>query len=186
MLTSISPLGERARGHRWAVTTTAYVVGSLLGGLSIGALLGAVGRPLPDPGAIAAGVCLAAAALDLRPPPPSLHRQVDQAWLTTYRGWVYGLGFGYQLGLGVVTIVTSAATYAALGLCLLSGGAVGGAVVGGTFGLVRALPLLLLRGADSPAALHDVAGRLDRLSRGATRATVAVLAGAAAVLAVTA
>ena len=34
MLTSISPLGERARGNRWTVTVTMYVVASLLGGLT--------------------------------------------------------------------------------------------------------------------------------------------------------
>ncbi len=38
MLSSISPLGERARGSRWWLTTTAYVVGSLLGGLALGLL----------------------------------------------------------------------------------------------------------------------------------------------------
>ena len=38
MLTSISPLGERARGHRCWVTTTSYVVGSTCGGLLLGLL----------------------------------------------------------------------------------------------------------------------------------------------------
>jgi hypothetical protein len=43
MLTSISPLGERARASRWWLTTTAYVVSSVVGGLALGlvaALLG--------------------------------------------------------------------------------------------------------------------------------------------------
>jgi hypothetical protein len=31
---------------------------------------------------------------------PSWQRQVDERWLTTYRGWVYGAGFGFQLGAG--------------------------------------------------------------------------------------
>ncbi|HEV7196178.1 MAG TPA: hypothetical protein VGN19_09570, partial [Pedococcus sp.] len=47
MLSSISPLGERARNSRWWVTTTAYLVGSLAGGLALGGLAGLVGRLLP-------------------------------------------------------------------------------------------------------------------------------------------
>ena len=52
---------------------------------------------------------------------PGPRRQVNERWLDEYRGWVYGLGFGAQLGLGVTTIVTSAATYVALFAALLSG-----------------------------------------------------------------
>ena len=33
---------------------------------------------------------------------------VHEQWLTRYRGWVYGVGFGAQLGFGLVTIITSA------------------------------------------------------------------------------
>ena len=35
-------------------------------------------------------------------------RQVNEDWMARYRGWAYGAGFGLQLGLGVVTIVTTA------------------------------------------------------------------------------
>jgi hypothetical protein len=186
MLTSISPLGERARGNRWVVTVTAYVVASLLGGLTIGGLLGLAGSTFDVSAWVAAAVCAAAALLDLVRRLPTIRRQVDEDWLTRYRGWVYGLGFGYQLGLGVVTIVTSAATYAALALCLLSGSAFAGLAIGGCFGLVRALPILALRGARTPDALRSVAARLEVLSAVAGRATTVVLAAAAVTLAVTA
>ena len=36
---------------------------------------------------------------------------MNEEWLTSYRGWVYGAGFGAQLGTGVVTIVTSPIVY---------------------------------------------------------------------------
>jgi hypothetical protein len=186
MLTSISPLGERARGNRWATTAAAYVVGSLLGGLTIGAVLGTAGSVVPDSRLVAAAVCAIAAVADLTGRLPALHRQVDEDWLTRYRGWVYGAGYGYQLGLGAVTIATSAATYAALALCLLSGSPVAGAAIGGCFGLVRALPLLQLRRADTPEQLRSVAARLEQLASPASRATTAVLAAAAAALLVTA
>ena len=35
MLASIPPLGERARHNRWSVTVTAYVLGSVVGGLAL-------------------------------------------------------------------------------------------------------------------------------------------------------
>jgi hypothetical protein len=186
MLTSISPLGERARGNRWATTAAAYVVGSLLGGLTIGAVLGTAGSWTHASPLVAAGVCAVAAVADLTGRLPTLHRQVDEDWLTRSRGWVYGLGYGFQLGLGAVTIATSAATYAALALCLLSGSPVAGAAIGGCFGLVRALPLLQLRGAETPERLRSVAARLEQLASPASRATTAVLAAAAAALLVTA
>ena len=186
MLTSISPLGERARGNRWATTATAYVLASLLGGLTTGSLLGAAGSALHLPVLVAVLACLVAAGLDVVGRRPTMHRQVDEDWLSRYRGWVYGVGYGYQLGLGTVTIVTSAATYAMLALCLLSGSVVAGAVVGATFGLVRALPLLALRSADTPERLRAVAARLERLSQPAGRATAGALALGAGLLAVTA
>ncbi len=185
MLTSITPLGERGRGNRWAVTTTAYAAGCLLGGATTGVVLGALGAVLPDlPALLLAGlVCLLAAAVDLAPVRvPSGRRQVDEDWLTRYRGWVYGLGFGYQLGLGVVTVVTSAATYALLALALLTQSAAAGLLLGAVFGLTRALPALRLRRATSTADLRAFAGRLERQAPAAARATAAVLAAGGAVL----
>ena len=43
MLTSISPLGERARGQRYGLTVAAHLLGGALGGATTGALLGAAG-----------------------------------------------------------------------------------------------------------------------------------------------
>src|SRR3954451_22535702 len=175
MLTSISPLGERARGNRWPVTAAVYVVASTLAGLGIGALLGALGSLFDVSPLVAAGVCAVAAVADLTHRLPTVHRQVDEDWLSQYRGWVYGAGYGAQLGLGVVTIVTSAATYAALGLCLLVGNTAAGALVGATFGLVRALPLLLLRDATTPDRLRAVAVRIERLASATRTVTTGVL-----------
>jgi hypothetical protein len=190
MLTSISPLGERARGNRWATTAAAYVVASVLGGLTAGAVLGAVGAladvPALAAALVAAAVCAVAAAADVAHRLPTLHRQVDEDWLTRYRGWVYGAGYGYQLGLGVVTIVTSAATYAAFALCVLSGSTVTGAAIGTCFGVVRALPLLLLRTATTPDRLRALGARLERRAALARRATAVLLAASAAALAVSA
>lgn len=169
MLSSINPLGERARRQRFWVTVGWYVAGSLLGGIAIGSLSGAAGSLLPSGTwrAIAAvAVCVIGAALDFAgTQPPSIHRQVDENWLTRYRGWVYGLGFGFQLGLGVVTIVTTASVYTTIALALLSGSAVWGAVIGAVFGVARAVAIVLVIHADTPDSLRAVMRRLqDRVS----------------------
>ena len=113
MLASITPLGERSRGRRWAVTTVAYVAGSVLGGVSTGALLGALGALVawsagglwPDQAVaigLAAAIVLVASAVDAsRLTVPGPRRQVNEDWLVRYRGWVYGGAFGFQLGVDV-------------------------------------------------------------------------------------
>ena len=98
---------------------------------------------------LAALLLLVGLALDLRLGGlslPSWRRQVDEAWIGRYRGWVVGVGFGAQLGFGVVTIITSSTTYAVVVLAVLSGTPWAGALIGGAFGLVRALPLVLMAG----------------------------------------
>jgi sulfite exporter TauE/SafE len=189
MLSSISPLGERARAARWGLTVTAYVVGSLLGGTLLGIVAGAVGSALPahwltSPAAVWAVVALLllGLVLDLRSGqlgPPSWRRQVDEAWLARYRGWVYGLGFGVQLGLGVVTIVTSSTVYATVVMAAVTGSLGAGALVGAVFGLVRSLPALALWRVEDRADLHRVFEQLERLRAGADAAARAALVGAA-------
>jgi hypothetical protein len=159
MLSSISPFGERARASRWWLTTSAYVVASTLGGLALGLLGASLGALVPDRwrwspvGFLLAAVLLAVGlVLDLRLGGlslPSWRRQVDEAWIGRYRGWVVGVGFGAQLGFGVVTIVTSSTTYAVVVLAFLSGTPWAGALLGGLFGLARALPLVLMAGVDT-------------------------------------
>ena len=60
---------------------------------------------------------------------PTVRRQVDNRWLNRYRGWVYGVGFGFQLGLGVVTVVTTSAVYLAFAAAMLSGSPAAGAMI---------------------------------------------------------
>jgi len=184
------------------VTATAYLLGSVLGGATLGLLLGGVGDLLGRaadalgvgvvaPGGavalvVAALVCLTAAASDLRLGQwslPSWQRQVDEDWLARYRGWVYGLGYGFQLGLGVVTIVTSAATYAVFAFALLAGSWGVGLALGAVFGLARALPVLGVARLHDFAQLRALLARVERASPKAARAAVAAeVAAAAAVL----
>ncbi len=191
MLSSISPLGERARASRWWVTTTAYVLGSLVGGLALGGLFGLLGSALPTPWrsspwalGLVAVLLLVGLALDLRVGGlalPSWRRQVDEQWLTRYRGWVYGVGFGAQLGFGLVTIITSSTTYAVVLLALLSGSPAAGLLIGGVFGLVRAMPSVLMAGVRDRAALHRIFSTVEKWAKPAEAiARVALAAGAVA------
>jgi sulfite exporter TauE/SafE len=195
MLASIHPLGERARDRRWGVTVGAYLLGSTAAAALLGALLGGVGGLLAlGAGATAvAVVALAALALafDLRLGGlrlPTVHRQVDKDWLGRYRGWVVGVGFGVQLGLGVVTIVNTAAVYLALALALLTGSVAAGAAVGTTFGLVRALVILVVAPVRRPDQLRLTLRRVqawrplsERIGV-AVQAVVLVVAGAVAIV----
>lgn len=170
MLGSITPLGERGRGQRWGVTFLTFAVASVISAGGLGALLGKAGamaggaaglrsRLLALGAAVAVGAALDARVLGLGL--PTVRRQVNEDWLRRYRGWVYGVGFGFQLGLGFTTIVSLSAVYLAFGAALLSESAFWGALIGVTFGFLRALPV---------AATHRVAatgdlGRVDAVLR---------------------
>ena len=187
MLTSISPLGERARNNRWGVTVGTYVVASTAAAVAVGAAVGAAGSLLPlsatARGALLAGALAAAVVCDAGGfPLPTVHRQVNEDWLRRYRGWVYGAGFGAQLGVGVATIVTSATVYAALAGELLSGSSVAGAAIGAAFGFARALPLPVGGRARSFADLASLHRRLAGLGSAGRRTTVTVSTVAVTIL----
>ena len=190
MLSSVTPLGERGRNNRFGVTATAFVVGAIAGGTTLGALCGWLGSWLPERSsavdALLVVVLAVAGALLDATHVPTIKRQVNEDWLNRYRGSVYGIGFGAQLGFGVVTVVTSAATYVAFALAVLTGSVAAGAAIGFTFGALRGLSLLLVRNIDSPAELRTFHGRLDARAAGTARLGVVVqlLVGVLAMIAV--
>jgi len=189
MLGSITPLGERGRGSRWWITVTAYVLGSTLAGVAVGSGFGFLGSSFASRTPVTARLAVLALAvigglladlgrLGLRL--PTVRRQVDEGWRAGYRGWVWGLGYGIQLGAGVVTVVTTSAVYVTWLAAALSGSAVAGAMIGMTFGFARAIPVLSVAGVRRPDQLLHVDAVLVRLAAPARRATYgvgAVLAG---------
>ena len=184
MLASITPLGERGRNATWAITVTAFIVGATLAGAALGALLGGLGAVVVPSGfgaqarlaVLAAAVALAILFDAIPRPVPGPHRQVNERWLDEYRGWVYGLGFGIQLGLGVTTVVSSAATYVALLAAFLAPNVAGGAVIMGCFGAVRGLTLLAAARIRTPRQLLALHRRLARSRERAVWAGAGVLA----------
>ena len=189
MLTSINPLGERARGNRWTLTVAWLVLGAALGGAAMGAALGSLGRALTgvlggNTGLfVLAGACAAAAAWDLSGRRLPGRRQVNEDWLVAYRSWVYGSGFGLQLGAAAVTVVNTALVPLFMLAALLAGTVTAGLAIGATFGAVRGASLVLVRRVRTTEDLRQLHRRLDRHADRARRigaGIAAALGGAAA------
>ena len=188
MLTSISPLGERGRGNRWSLTVAWLALGSIFGGAALGAVLGGLGQA--SAGALDSRVRLvvlaaagaAAAAWDLSGRQMPGRRQVNEDWLVSYRSWVYGAGFGVQLGAAVATVVNTALVPLFMLAALLGGSLTTGLAMGAVFGAARGASLVLVRRARTTDDLLRLHRRLDRHAERARRvgAAVAATLGAAA------
>jgi len=173
MLSTITPMAEQSRGHRYGATATWFVLGAGLGGLTLGgaAALAATGVSALDPSTTvtvgAAAVLAALAALvdagAFGRTPPFFRRQVDDAWLATYRAWVYGGGFGWQIGVGLATYIMTAGVVLTALLAVLTASPAQALLVGLVFGLARGLVVLLGARITSPGALGAVHRRLDAL-----------------------
>jgi len=173
MLATITPLAESARGHRYRSTARWFVAGAVAGGLTLGLVLGVValgvGAAGLGTGTLAVLACLAsvvAAASDARVGGfalPVHHRQVNERWLDQFRPWVYGAGFGWQIGTGFVTYIKTAGVYLVALLAVLTGSWRAAVLLGTLFGLVRGLAVYLGRTITTPAQLADFHRRFVRL-----------------------
>jgi len=187
MLASIHPLGEQGRRQRWGITVTAYLVATVAAAALVGAGLGFAGSRLDPPRGwvTAAFVALAVlgVALELRVgglSVPTIRRQVNEQWLDRYRGWVYGASYGFQLGLGVVTVVSTFTVYLALAAALLVASVPGGLAIGLAFGVVRGATILAAARVRRPDQLRRLHQRLQAWDSPARKAAIGVQAGAAA------
>jgi sulfite exporter TauE/SafE len=194
MLSGITPLGERGRQTRWWLTVTAYAIGSLAAAVVLGLLAGELGRGIfavagsPDRRlqlVVVASLCVVSLAFDLKLGGirlPTIRRQVNEAWLTRYRGWVYGVTFGFQLGLGVVTIVTTSLVYATLAVAILTGSVQAAVAIGLAFSMSRAaviLSVVRVRDTDRLVRMHVAVQRLERVAAQFAVGTAGVAALAA-------
>ena len=196
MLSTITPMAEAGRGHSFRSTSVWFVIGSVAGGLTLGGLMGAIALSVAALEAtttltlgIVAAASLIGAVSDGRISGfhlPGHDRQVNERWLDQYRSWVYGAGFGWQIGVGLATYIMTAGVY----LLILMGGLTANPwiaiALGGVFGLVRGLAVYLAAGLDSGEKLLSFHARFEswrepvRQSMIVVQALVAVVAAAAA------
>lgn len=179
MLSSITPLTESGRGHRYGSTISWFLFGSVLGGATLGALaaLGALLVSTLDLRVAAVSVAaVVGAAVTLASDLgvggfrlPANPRQVNRSWLDRYRAWVYGIGFGWQLGVGVATFVMSATVYLMVLLAALTGRPLFALVVVTLFGVIRGLAILPAAAVKTPADLMRLHRNIERF-RPASRA----------------
>jgi len=163
MLATVTPLAERGRGHRYSSTATWFIIGGTVGGATLGLVMAtlALGVRTASPSTVAlavvaCAVALLAAASDTRLGGfrlPFHSRQVNERWLDQFRPWVYGAGFGWQIGAGLVTYIRTAALYLMMVLAALTASPTVALAIGALFGLTRGLAVLLGRHITSPAAL---------------------------------
>lgn len=193
MLSTITPFGERARRHRYGVTAGWFLAGSIAGGATLGGVaagLAALVRLAGDSATagdsawLAAGavVALAGALVDagvFGAVLPLIRRQVDDRWLSRYRPWVYGLGFGWQIGVGFATYLMTAGVVVVAVLGALSGSPVVALALGLVFGAARGSTVFLTARASDPAALRALHARIDRLGPAVRRATTGAQVGGA-------
>jgi hypothetical protein len=186
MLSTVTPIAERGRGHRFGVTAAWFVVGSLAGGACLGAVaallaagIGATGLSTAGALAVAGALALLGAVIDAGVTgvkPPFFRRQLDDAWLDRYRGWVYGLGFGWQIGVGFSTYIMTTAVPATALLAALTGRPALALVTGLLFGLVRGLAVLGSAPATTTAGLARLHRRFEQLEAPVRRGTAIALA----------
>jgi len=195
MLSTITPLGEHSRGTRFGTTATWFVAGAVVGGAALGAVGAAVaavvavvsGAPSSTTVVVVAAVAaVVAAAADqcwAARRAVGHHRQVNERWLDQFRPWVYGAGFGLQIGCGVATYVVTAGVYLVVVLGGLTGRPAVAVAAGVLFGVVRGLAVLLGRHLDRPDALRRFHARFAAWGPRSRRGMVAVEVVAAVALA---
>jgi hypothetical protein len=191
MLSTITPIGERSRGNRFAVTATWFILGATLGGAVLGlaaavlALVVALAG-LSSTTALGFAAVLAIAASWSDAGVLGLHvryhtRQVNELWLDDYRSWVYGAGFGFQIGLGVATYIMTSAVLLLVALAALTGEPLVALAIGTLFGLVRGLGVLPAAWLTTPARLAMFHARFDARAAWSRRLVIVVEVGVATV-----
>jgi hypothetical protein len=184
MLSQLTPVGEASRGYRYRTTATWFIVGAVVGGATLGAgmaalavLVSAVGATSTALLGVAAALGVLGAAVDggvLGFAPPFFKRQVNEYWLARYRAWVYGSGFGWQIGAGVTTYIMTAAVFLTVAMGALTAGPWAAFGIGVCFGTVRGLAVLLTARRRTTAELFALHRRFDDLGEPVRRAVIVV------------
>jgi MFS family permease len=192
MLSTITPVTEQGRGRRYAATVPWYLLGALAGGATLGGVAALVSIPvgaadIPEMTVFAIiglfGVVSIFSDLGVKGfRLPRHRRQVDRLWLDHYRSWVYGTGFGWQIGVGLATYIVTSAVYLTVLIAILTGSPIRALTIGVVFGAVRGLAIFLGVRATTLERLHALHRGLTRFEP-QSRAVMFAIQAAVATLA---
>jgi len=168
--------------------TIGLIVGSVLLGVAVWRLLGLLVGAVDafGVGSLVLTVLAVLYALHhlglLRLPIPTLRWQVPARWRgSTRRGWV-AFAYGLGLGVGLLTHVQTASLYFAGLLAGLSANAAAAGLIMGSFGLARALPLIVFtwraNSAERAFSLNDAVLRHNAAMATANGVMLLMLSGA--------
>jgi len=183
MISVIMPLGQRQRSPIfWLARGAGYIVASTLAGGLVGAAVGWLGSVLrlvvPFPVLVVLVILVAIGyALHengiLHLPHPERQWQVPNKWAVR-RPILGAIAFGLTIGAGIFTFIPFTSFYLLLAWELLLGNPLAGALLGATYGLARALPVItgaVITSRDEPIApIHlvilNAATNIHRITAG--------------------
>ena len=186
MLSVITPLQEQGRGNRFRATALWFLLGATVGGAMLGGLMAVLAAGWESLGAnveVALVVTTFAALVAVVSDGklfgfqlPGHDRQVNERWLDQYRSWVYGGGFGWQIGIGFATYIMTAGLYFLVLVAAVGASTSGALILGTVFGLVRGLAVFAAREVTSLGALNDLHRRFEQWRQPVRKITIAVIA----------
>jgi len=144
--------GRRFIAVQYALWALVWMLSHLAGGAIVGLGLGWLGTQAPGlvhgTGPLLLGTGLLLGGLHqlqvVSIPMPQVQRQVPRHWLVQFPWSVTAVGYGLQLGAAVTTRIADASTYGALLAALVAGTPEAGATILAVFGVVRALPAVVI------------------------------------------
>jgi hypothetical protein len=151
MVETISPVVHGGRTRSYWTAMSLHALGATLSAALLGAVLGGLGNLAGAPfGGIGLYVVAAVAlvyllreAAGLPIPIPSLRTQVPDWWRTFYSRNTTALLYGLGLGVGYFTYLSYGTFIVVTVAVVMSGDALAGALVVGSFGLARSVAVAL-------------------------------------------
>ncbi|HEY7150313.1 MAG TPA: hypothetical protein VH391_01405 [Solirubrobacterales bacterium] len=149
MVETIGLAGDEGRRWTTVAACATFAPGAILGGVVTFGLLALLGEATHGAGAriaylIAAGIAVAAAVAEARGARivPQIRRQLPEGWRWTMPLPLAAGLYGILLGLGFTTFVLSFGVWALAGISVALGDPTAGVVIGATFGVGRAIPVV--------------------------------------------
>jgi hypothetical protein len=162
VIETIGPTGHTGGRRTLVAACATFLPGAIAGGLLTLGSLAALGELVHGAGGkaaylVAAGIALVAALLEARGTRivPQIRRQLPEHWRRVMPMPLAAALYGVLLGIGFTTFVLSFGVWALAGVSLALGDPYVGLLIGGAFGLGRALPVLALApAAGRPAGIR--------------------------------